>query len=100
MIKVGLIAGSEEALCAAKETIVMLPPGQARTGTKALGHQLRILVHGRNGIESTCHGGRTISVSKHGRLFGREEKSIVGRIIANVPGGSLGTKPFPKLSLM
>src|SRR5260221_4436671 len=100
LVYVGLITGSEEPLYPAKKAVVMLSPRQTRAGPKTLGDKRLIVVDGRNGIETARHRRRTIWVSEHCDLFGSEKKSVAGCIIANVPRGSLGTKPFPKLSLM
>src|SRR5258707_11764113 len=100
LVYVGLITGSEEPLYPAKKAVVMPSPRQTRAGPKTLGDKRFIVVDGRNGIETSRHRGRTIWISEHCDLFGSEKKSIACRIIANVSRSSLGTKPFPKLSLM
>src|SRR5260221_12946688 len=78
----------------------MLSPRQNRAGPKALGDKRLIMVDGRNGIETSRHRGRTFWISEYCDLLGSEKKSVAGCIIANVPRGSLGTKPFAKLSFM
>jgi hypothetical protein len=100
LVYVGLITGPKEPFYTTKEAVVMLSPRQTRASPKALGDKWLIVINGRNGIETARHRRRTIWVSEHCDLFGSEKKSIAGRIIAYVSGSSLGTKPFPKLSLM
>ena len=100
LVDVGLITGPKEPFYTTKEAVVMLSPRQTRASPKALGDKWLIVINGRNGIETARHRRRTIWISEHCDLFGSEKKSIAGRIIAYVSGSSLGTKPFPKLSLM
>ena len=72
--EVGFVAGSEEPLDSAKQTIVMLSPGNAGSRAKALSDDGFVMINSRNRVETARHRDRTIRIGKDCSLFGRKRK--------------------------
>ena len=87
--KVGLVAGAEEAFCAAEEVVVVLAPADPPAGAERLGDQVDVRDRRGGDLEAAGREERVVGAGQRERLLLSEPELLRRRVVLRIAAGRL-----------